>query len=428
MKTYFRPIMPFIMPGVVLAAVFCLTGKWPVFVNQTRFGAELSALSVIFPFLPYLLLGAGFLMAWRFNQTGMLLSAWLLGTTYWVLHQGWCTPIFENGTGLECQNTLICLLFGETALFSVWRWRRLPLKRTICWVLIVLFQTGLVVLLKYAIEGKSLPEGKIVSSPLLETALGLLAQLHSSFPFHFQPVSAVFFCAGMFLLISSIRKKDVLAAGLLGSLLSVFLGSGTTQTDASLSVFFSTSGLILVLATLESSFFMAYRDELTGLPSRRALNQTLSGLGRQYVIAMIDVDHFKKFNDTYGHKTGDQVLKLLSTHLERMSGGAKPFRYGGEEFAAVFPGKTVKEALPHLDACRKRLSETPFTVRRKTREKASSTQRGKSRTKTSRQVTVTISIGAAEPSSALNTPSRVISSADKALYRAKKAGRNCVKT
>ena len=56
---------------------------------------------------------------------------------------------------------------------------------------------------------------------------------------------------------------------------------------------------------------MAYVDELTGLPGRRSLDQTLINLGKKYSIAMIDIDHFKKFNDTYGHDTGDQVLKII---------------------------------------------------------------------------------------------------------------------
>jgi diguanylate cyclase (GGDEF)-like protein len=171
---------------------------------------------------------------------------------------------------------------------------------------------------------------------------------------------------------------------------------------------------------------MAYRDELTGLPSRRALNQSLCALGQHYTIAMVDVDHFKKFNDTYGHKTGDQVLRLLASRLSAMTGGAKAFRYGGEEFTAVFPGKSVEEALPHLDACRKRLAATPFTVRGKARKKASASQRGKTGAGSGKQVRVTVSMGAAGPSSKLTTPSQVILAADKALYRAKKAGRNCV--
>jgi GGDEF domain-containing protein len=144
---------------------------------------------------------------------------------------------------------------------------------------------------------------------------------------------------------------------------------------------------------------------------------------------MIDVDHFKRFNDIYGHKTGDQVLKLLAARLTRMSGGARAFRYGGEEFTAVFPGKSVEDAFPHLEACRKRLAANPFIVRGKKRRRASADLRGKSRSgKVRKQARVTASFGVAEPTPALRTTAQVIASADKALYRAKRAGRNCVKT
>jgi diguanylate cyclase (GGDEF)-like protein len=143
---------------------------------------------------------------------------------------------------------------------------------------------------------------------------------------------------------------------------------------------------------------------------------------------MIDVDYFKRFNDTYGHKAGDQVLKLLAARLNRMSGGAKPFRYGGEEFAVVFPGKSLEDALPHIETCRKRLSRSPFIIRGKARRKSSADRRGKAvGGKAGKQVKITASFGVAESSSTLKTPDQVVTTADKALYRAKKAGRNCIK-
>ena len=123
------------------------------------------------------------------------------------------------------------------------------------------------------------------------------------------------------------------------------------------------------------------------------------------------------------------MLKLLAARLARMSGGAKAFRYGGEEFTAVFPGKSVEDAFPHLEACRKRLATNPFIVRGRMRRRASANLRGKNRGgKARKQARVTASFGVAEPSTALRTPAQVIAAADKALYRAKKAGRNCVKT
>ena len=413
------------MPLVVLSAAVFVGGKWP----QSHSGKALAALSIILPFIPYVLLTAGLLLGWRFHQTGILLSAWLLGTAYWALQQGWFAPLRENSTASGCLAVLTCLLFFELAIFSTWRWRRLPLKTTMLWLLAIALQTAIIVLAAHPEETGGRWWNGIISSPLLERIPALFHHLPAVLPWHFSPVMFVFACTGLYLIASALRKPDVLLAGLLGMLLAIFMGLGPFQTTVGQPVFFSAAGLILVLAGVEASFFMAYRDELTGLPSRRALNQALSSLGRRYTIAMIDVDHFKKFNDTYGHKTGDQVLKLLASRLNDMSGGARPFRYGGEEFTAVFPGKSLEDALPHLDTCRKRLSETPFTVRGRKRNKASAGQRGKAGNgKPARNVRVTISIGAAESSSTLITPSQVILAADKALYRAKNSGRNCVRT
>ena len=78
---------------------------------------------------------------------------------------------------------------------------------------------------------------------------------------------------------------------------------------------------MIVAAVVHEAYQMAYRDELTGLPGRRALNDRLERLGRNYVIAMADVDHFKKFNDTHGHDVGDEVLKLVASQLRKVGGG-----------------------------------------------------------------------------------------------------------
>jgi len=80
---------------------------------------------------------------------------------------------------------------------------------------------------------------------------------------------------------------------------------------AALNILSSHVLLMLVVAIAHEAYLMAFRDELTGLPGRRALNERLQRLGRQYVLAMADVDHFKRFNDTHGHDVGDQVLKMV---------------------------------------------------------------------------------------------------------------------
>ncbi len=94
--------------------------------------------------------------------------------------------------------------------------------------------------------------------------------------------------------------------------------------------------LILFGTLFYNSYQMAFYDELTQLPGRRALVSDLKHASRNYCMAMTDVDHFKKFNDTYGHDVGDDVLKLVASKLAQVTGGGRAYRYGGEEFAVVF--------------------------------------------------------------------------------------------
>jgi diguanylate cyclase (GGDEF)-like protein len=215
--------------------------------------------------------------------------------------------------------------------------------------------------------------------------------------------------------------------GFLWALLAAFLALDQGAAGTVTTIYMTTAGLILGVAVVEASFRLAYRDELTRLPTRRALNEALTQLGEDYAVAMVDVDHFKKFNDTYGHKAGDQVLRMVGSKLERVSGGGRPFRYGGEEFSVLFPGKGVREALPHLEALREEIQDSRFALRAPGRPRRKPRKAGAS-TGTRREVAVTVSVGVAEAGGRHPTPEQVIQAADKALYRAKKAGRNQVKT
>jgi len=140
---------------------------------------------------------------------------------------------------------------------------------------------------------------------------------------------------------------------------------------------------------------------------------------------MLDVDHFKKFNDTYGHDLGDQVLKMVAVHIARVSGGGKAFRYGGEEFTVLFPGTDAEDAIPHLEALREDIEAYRMALRgsdRRARTKGAKRQRGGWRGRNA--VSVTVSIGVAERNGRSGTPQTVIEAADRALYRAKDKGRN----
>jgi diguanylate cyclase (GGDEF)-like protein len=189
-------------------------------------------------------------------------------------------------------------------------------------------------------------------------------------------------------------------------------------------LFLMAATLTLVLATLETSHRMAYRDELTDLPGRRALMRDLRDARGTFTVAMVDVDHFKQFNDRHGHEVGDQVLKLVASRLAKAPGGGKAYRYGGEEFTLLFPGKDAEAALPHLEAVRRSVEEARFTLRAWSRPKKK--PKGKPRTKGSKKLSVTASIGAADSTGADTSPEAVLKAADEALYRAKKKGRNRV--
>ncbi len=194
---------------------------------------------------------------------------------------------------------------------------------------------------------------------------------------------------------------------------------------------FSGCGISLITSLLNNSYSMAFQDELTGLLGRRALNDRMKGLGRQYVIAMIDVDHFKKFNDTYGHDTGDDVLKMVSKKIGDVGGGGIAYRYGGEEFCVLFPGKIADDCIPFLELIRKRVENHKMIVKNvKHRPKSAETghkRRGRrAGSCTEITVSVTISIGVAERNENLNRTDEVLKAADSALYIAKHDGRSCL--
>jgi diguanylate cyclase (GGDEF)-like protein len=184
------------------------------------------------------------------------------------------------------------------------------------------------------------------------------------------------------------------------------------------------AGLVLVVAAVESAYAMAYRDELTGLPARRALNDALLRVAGTYTVAMVDVDHFKKFNDTHGHDVGDQVLRTVAGRLADVSGGGRAFRYGGEEFAVLFPGKTAEQTAPHLETLRTSVAGATFTLRGHDRPKRKP-KSPRVRPAGAKQLAVTVSIGAAQARGSV-PPAEVVKAADKALYRAKEGGRNRV--
>ncbi len=228
-----------------------------------------------------------------------------------------------------------------------------------------------------------------------------------------------FFCTFLLLNIRMSLTPSLMNSSLIGVVLTVFNGFIWKDQFLALQISFAMAGLILVISVVETSYFMAYSDELTGIPARRALNESMLKLGGKYVIAMMDIDFFKKFNDQYGHNTGDEVLKMIASNLLKVKGGGKAFRYGGEEFTILFPNKTQREVIPYLEELRENISNERYIYRRKRKID------GKEKV-LSKGLSVTISVGVAEKSDRYRSSEEVLEAADRALYRAKKKGRNCL--
>lgn len=223
------------------------------------------------------------------------------------------------------------------------------------------------------------------------------------------------------LVLNFVRPSPHMSAGM-GILIVLAFQLHFGGTDQSLNIFSSAALMMCLYAVLQESWRMAYLDELTELPARRALREKFQKMGGTYTVAMLDVDHFKKFNDTYGHDTGDAVLRMIATKLNKVTGGGTSYRYGGEEFSVVFNGKNREEALPHLETLRETIARTPFIINRASRRKSDK----KVKRKKNKSVNVTVSIGVADSNSKPSSPWDILKLSDKALYRAKGKGRNCV--
>ncbi len=244
-----------------------------------------------------------------------------------------------------------------------------------------------------------------------------------------QVPTVAFVVALLGLAVQALRQPRPLHTAMLVALLVVWaMLPRVFLSPALLPALASTALLLLVSAMLQESFHMAYRDELTGLPGRRALNECLQRVGATYTIAMVDVDHFKRFNDTHGHDNGDDVLKLVAARLAGVGGGGRAFRYGGEEFALVFLDRPAPACVDAVEAVRATVEGTRLQLRdRAARDRDDAVgrlQRGRGGAGT--VVQVTVSIGMAD-NRVGDSPQAVLKAADQALYAAKDAGRNCVR-
>jgi diguanylate cyclase (GGDEF)-like protein len=400
-------------------------------------GGFLSIAAAAVDFYYYAVFGTGVLLAWRFHSSRVLFALVTLLLAHRALEFFSAGRVVSIGPGHIAFEAIAFLLPINFIVLSVVRERGLAIPTITDRLVLVFFESVLVAFL--------CRPGETTSPVLLHAAFLSRSLFHwTRIP---QPALLAFAVAFGVLLVRFWLYRKPLESGLLWSLAATFLGLQANSVDRVAIAYWATAGLLLVASIIENSYVLAYHDELTSLPARRAFNEALLRLEAPYAIAIVDIDHFKSFNDTYGHDTGDQVLGMVATRLARVSGGGQAFRVGGEEFSILFAGKSMKEVVPHLDSLRTMIEESRFRVRstperrsaprgagRRVEDKKSTTRRGLNRSRnlpaqsSLSGLSVTVSIGVAEPGAKTREIEQVIQAADKALYRAKKTGRNRVET
>jgi GGDEF domain-containing protein len=383
-------------------------------------------------FLAYCALGGGMLLAWRFHSSRIffaLLVLFLAEEAIASFGGGYISPGSAGWTALQAAAVLVPLNFVLIALMQE-RGFTVPAIAPVGMFLFV--QSVVVAVLCRAAQKLPSPSARAshhlaatVSSPVSIPGYALL----------------VLAGAGVLLLGRFLITRKPVDSALLWSLCAFFLCLRFTGTARVSMLYLAAAGCILAASIIENSYLLAYHDELTALPSRRAFNDALLRLQHPYSIAVVDIDHFKRFNDTYGHDTGDQVLQLVAVCLSRVTGGGQAYRCGGEEFNILFPGKTSSEVVDHLEQLRVAIASSEFRIRSGDRREAprgpdrrNERARGRKRPghairelaqeKSPASLSVTVSIGVATSAREKSQPELVLQAADKALYRAKDNGRN----
>ncbi|MGA9797779.1 MAG: GGDEF domain-containing protein [Terriglobales bacterium] len=450
-----------VLPGGIFLVAACV-------VFQGAFGSIPSA-AVHFYF--YSVFAAGILLAWRFQSSRILFALLTVFLAQRALEFFSSGRAVSSGPGRIALEAVAFLLPLNFIAFSVFRERGLVFSAIAPRLALLFFESVFVAIIcrPGTIVGPAFLHshflGRMAWTPL--PSLALLA----------------FVAALAVLLIRLVLFRKPTESGLLWALLATFLAFQVGAVGPAATAYLATAGLILISSIIENSYFLAYHDELTALPARRAFNDALLRLEVPYAVAVVDIDHFKSFNDTYGHETGDQVLRMVAGKLASVTGGGRAYRVGGEEFSILFPGKSAKDVMPHLELLRSVIEVATFRVRageerrgmartakslasdsgiadaqdqssanaearkaenqskefrnherrsseRRARPRRPPAQRKRARAidadPANQELSVTVSIGAAEPNARFRSVEQVIQAADQALYRAKQSGRNRV--
>jgi diguanylate cyclase (GGDEF)-like protein len=395
----------FVPGGIILfGAILLLDQKW---VPLSPYGIT---------FFYYTVFIAAALLAWRFHSTRILFSAFVLLLAHYAIQ--YVTQRFGAPIGFVAFEAVV-LLVPLDFIFLTFFPERGSEGRTLMWFIALLFFESVFV--------------GVLARPEQPAPAFLHFSLIRSYHAHVpQPAMLAFIVSLGLLVARMLRFHKATDSGMFWALVGVWLGFQAGAIGKVGTAYFGAAALALAGSIIENSYSLAYQDELTGLHSRRSFNDATFRLKAPYAIAVVDIDHFKNVNDTYGHDTGDQVLRLVASKLARVGGGGEAFRVGGEEFTVLFPNRSASAVMDYLDLLRLNIENSSFRVRsgqerrkvsRNPDRRATKKRVSPAPAKSSVSLSVTVSIGLAESQPRLRVE-EVIDQADQALYRAKRGGRN----
>jgi GGDEF domain-containing protein len=406
--TGLRAILAIAAPAVLLVVAFGLA---------TRPERAPPALITLLPQLPYVAMVVAAALGLIFHRGRVVFTAIALGVAYAAFGK------FAAGgaTDLSARAVFAALCVLAPAVIALLAWmeeRGTPNVHALPRLALIAAAGGLPVWL-VATERTGALEW--VYAPLADVALPIATPIP-------QLGLAAFAVSFVAVVAAAAIRHSVVIVGLAWSLVALAFALHASAELFAFPSAITAAGVVLALVVLVDTYQMAFRDELTGLPGRRALNDTLKATGRRYAIAMIDVDRFKDVNDAHGHLVGDEVLRMVASRLARVGGGGRVFRYGGEEFTVVFSRKDASDAVPHLKALRADIEGYRLAIRAPDRPaKPAAGRRRRVGEPSAKTLSVTVSIGVAARESRNDSPEAVIAAADAALYRAKQEGRNRVR-
>jgi diguanylate cyclase (GGDEF)-like protein len=380
-------------------------------------------------FLRYCALIGGMLLAWRFHSSRIffaLITLFLAEQAITVAGAEGFSSGAPGSTVLEA----VALLVPLTLIFASLMYERGMSVASTAPMGMLLFVESVIVSVLWRAAEMSKPAGA-------HHAISTVSLTGSA--------TLAFAIAAVFLFGRFFLTRKIVDSSMFWSLGAFYFALNNVAVTRLSTLYFGTAACILAASIIENSYLLAYHDELTTLPSRRAFNDALLRLEAPYSIAVVDIDHFKRFNDTYGHDVGDQVLRLVASNLARVTGGGEAYRCGGEEFTIIFPGKTTADVVDHLERLRAVIETSEFRMRGSDRRQAARgpdrrNERSSGRVrkgdairqlaqdKPSQSLSVTVSIGVATSTKQNSRPDMVQHAADKALYKAKANGRNRVET